>query len=214
MTVLENLLLAAQRPDRRAPAAELAGAPPRRAPRSTRNVDEGPGAARLRRRSTALADEPARDPLRRPAQAAGARPRADGRAGDHPARRAGRRRQPGAARHHHRRASLEINRRGITFLDHRAQHGPGRAGSAATVVVMAGGRLLCEGAPDEVARDPRVIEAYLGGAAGMTAPVAARSRIWSPATSPAADRARRQPRGRAAARSSRSSARTAPANRP
>jgi branched-chain amino acid transport system ATP-binding protein len=33
------------------------------------------------------------------------------------------------------------------------------------ILVMAAGALLCEGAPDEVARDPRVIEAYLGGAA-------------------------------------------------
>ncbi|MEO6298126.1 MAG: ABC transporter ATP-binding protein [Paracoccaceae bacterium] len=33
------------------------------------------------------------------------------------------------------------------------------------ILVMASGAMLCQGAPDEVARDPRVIEAYLGGAA-------------------------------------------------
>jgi branched-chain amino acid transport system ATP-binding protein len=33
------------------------------------------------------------------------------------------------------------------------------------VLVMVEGRLLVEGAPGEVTRDPRVIEAYLGGAA-------------------------------------------------
>ena len=33
------------------------------------------------------------------------------------------------------------------------------------VLVMAQGRLLCEGTPDSVTRDPRVIEAYLGAAA-------------------------------------------------
>ena len=32
------------------------------------------------------------------------------------------------------------------------------------VVVMAAGRLLMQGSPDEVRRDPRVLEAYLGGA--------------------------------------------------
>jgi branched-chain amino acid transport system ATP-binding protein len=31
------------------------------------------------------------------------------------------------------------------------------------VLVMATGRLLCEGTPAEIARDPRVAEAYLGG---------------------------------------------------
>ena len=31
--------------------------------------------------------------------------------------------------------------------------------------LMVEGRLLCEGAPREVIRDPRVIDAYLGGAA-------------------------------------------------
>jgi branched-chain amino acid transport system ATP-binding protein len=32
-------------------------------------------------------------------------------------------------------------------------------------LVMVEGRLLCEGAPREVVRDPRVIDAYLGGPA-------------------------------------------------
>jgi branched-chain amino acid transport system ATP-binding protein len=33
------------------------------------------------------------------------------------------------------------------------------------VFVMAGGQLLTEGTPAEVVADPRVIDAYLGGAA-------------------------------------------------
>ncbi len=33
------------------------------------------------------------------------------------------------------------------------------------VLVLAQGRLLAEGTPDAVARDPRVVEAYLGAAA-------------------------------------------------
>jgi branched-chain amino acid transport system ATP-binding protein len=33
------------------------------------------------------------------------------------------------------------------------------------VVVMAGGRFLTEGAPDAIARDPVVVDAYLGGVA-------------------------------------------------
>jgi len=32
------------------------------------------------------------------------------------------------------------------------------------VYVMAAGKLLCEGRPEDVSRDPRVVEAYLGGA--------------------------------------------------
>jgi branched-chain amino acid transport system ATP-binding protein len=56
----------------------------------------------------------------------------------------------------------EINRRGVTFLviEHNMEV---VARLCARVVVMAGGKLLREGKPDEVARDPRVIEAYLGG---------------------------------------------------
>jgi branched-chain amino acid transport system ATP-binding protein len=56
----------------------------------------------------------------------------------------------------------EINGTGVTFvlIEHnidmvtRLCH---------RILVMASGAMLCEGAPDEVARDPRVIEAYLGG---------------------------------------------------
>ena len=58
---------------------------------------------------------------------------------------------------------VEINRRGVAVLviEHNmdvivklCEH----------VFVMAAGRLLCEGAPEAVTTDARVIEAYLGGA--------------------------------------------------
>ena len=56
----------------------------------------------------------------------------------------------------------EINSNGVTFvlIEHnidmvtRLCH---------RILVMASGSMLCQGTPDEVARDPRVIEAYLGG---------------------------------------------------
>jgi branched-chain amino acid transport system ATP-binding protein len=57
----------------------------------------------------------------------------------------------------------EINQRGVAVLviEHNmdvvvrlCEH----------VFVMAAGRLLCEGAPETVIKDPSVIEAYLGGA--------------------------------------------------
>lgn len=59
---------------------------------------------------------------------------------------------------------VEINRSGVAVLviEHNidvivelCEH----------VFVMAAGRLLCEGTPQTVTKDPRVIEAYLGGAA-------------------------------------------------
>ncbi|MDB5665750.1 ABC transporter ATP-binding protein [Cypionkella sp.] len=57
----------------------------------------------------------------------------------------------------------EINGSGVTFvlIEHnidmvtRLCH---------RILVMASGSMLCQGTPEEVARDPRVIEAYLGGA--------------------------------------------------
>ena len=58
----------------------------------------------------------------------------------------------------------DINDRGITFL--LIEHNMDMVTRLCRrVLVMASGQLLCEGTPDEVARDPRVIEAYLGGAA-------------------------------------------------
>jgi branched-chain amino acid transport system ATP-binding protein len=57
-----------------------------------------------------------------------------------------------------------LNRQGITFLivEHNMEL---LARLCRHVFVMAAGKKLCEGAPREVTRDPRVIDAYLGGAA-------------------------------------------------
>jgi branched-chain amino acid transport system ATP-binding protein len=58
----------------------------------------------------------------------------------------------------------DINRSGITFL--LIEHNIDMVTRLChRVLVMASGQLLSEGTAEEVARDPRVIEAYLGGAA-------------------------------------------------
>ncbi|TIT91607.1 MAG: ABC transporter ATP-binding protein, partial [Mesorhizobium sp.] len=58
----------------------------------------------------------------------------------------------------------DINESGITFL--LIEHNIDMVTRLChRVLVMASGELLCEGTADEVARDQRVIEAYLGGAA-------------------------------------------------
>ena len=58
----------------------------------------------------------------------------------------------------------EINARGVTFV--LIEHNIDMVSRLChRVIVMASGRLLSSGTPDEVARDPRVIDAYLGGGA-------------------------------------------------
>jgi branched-chain amino acid transport system ATP-binding protein len=59
---------------------------------------------------------------------------------------------------------VALNARGITFLI--VEHNMDLiARLCRPVHVMAAGRMLTSGTPDEVTRDPRVIEAYLGGSA-------------------------------------------------
>ncbi len=59
---------------------------------------------------------------------------------------------------------VALNGRGITFLI--IEHNMDLVAALCTrLVVMAQGRLLCEGSPRDVVRDARVIDAYLGGVA-------------------------------------------------
>ena len=57
----------------------------------------------------------------------------------------------------------EINRRGVTVLviEHNMDLVSRLCGR---VLVMAAGRIMCEGAPADIAKIPQVIEAFLGGA--------------------------------------------------
>lgn len=59
---------------------------------------------------------------------------------------------------------VDINRRGVAVLviEHNMDV---IIRLCARVFVMAAGKVLCEGRPEAVVRDPRVAEAYLGGAA-------------------------------------------------
>ena len=56
-----------------------------------------------------------------------------------------------------------LNREGVTFLviEHNMDFVMRLCGR---VLVMAAGKLLVSGAPEEIRADPRVVEAYLGGA--------------------------------------------------
>jgi branched-chain amino acid transport system ATP-binding protein len=57
-----------------------------------------------------------------------------------------------------------LNQQGITFLI--VEHNMDLVAQLCRrVFVMASGELLCEGTPRQVVADPRVVDAYLGGAA-------------------------------------------------
>ena len=164
MTVLENVLVARAGPDRRAASAELARA------RAGSRAEE----RATSRRPVALLDFVGLDAARRragaralgrPAQAAGAGARADGRPADDPARRAGGRRQPDAARRPSSTASSSINARGVTFLHHRAQHGPGHAPLRPRLSSWRPGGCWPRARRSTSRAIQRVIDAYLGGAA-------------------------------------------------
>jgi branched-chain amino acid transport system ATP-binding protein len=59
----------------------------------------------------------------------------------------------------------ELHKQGVSFLI--VEHNMDLVASLCDpVLVMAQGRLLTSGHPDEVLKDPQVVEAYLGGAAG------------------------------------------------
>ncbi|MEY4265535.1 MAG: hypothetical protein RIS90_70 [Pseudomonadota bacterium] len=59
---------------------------------------------------------------------------------------------------------FELNRRGISFLI--IEHNMDMVMNLCRpVIVMAGGRVLMQGEPEAVRRDPRVLDAYLGGSA-------------------------------------------------
>ncbi len=58
----------------------------------------------------------------------------------------------------------EINRRGVTLVV--IEHNMDLVSRLCSrVLVMASGRILCEGTPAEIRRDPHVVEAFLGGVA-------------------------------------------------
>ncbi|MCC7456424.1 MAG: ABC transporter ATP-binding protein [Nitrospira sp.] len=76
----------------------------------------------------------------------------------------------------------ELNARGITFLV--IEHNMDLVMNLCNpILVMAQGKLLMEGAPDAVRRDPRVLEAYLGGAGGA-AEVGLRPNVGTPCPPP------------------------------
>jgi branched-chain amino acid transport system ATP-binding protein len=59
---------------------------------------------------------------------------------------------------------LDLNARGtaILLIEHNMEM---VSRLCSRVVVMAGGRFLTEGTPDDIAKNPAVVDAYLGGVA-------------------------------------------------
>ena len=160
MSVLDNMLLAAPNPGER-----LALAPFRFAWRGAERAARVRALELLESSGSRRRPGTTQAPCRAASGSCSSRPRPDARAADAAPRRAARRCQSDARSLAARAHRAPAGGRGVTVLlvehdmDVVMRHSD-------AVIVMGEGRVITVGRPEEVRRDPRVIEAYLGAEAG------------------------------------------------